>query len=136
MIALDLVAINDTHQDGIACSMDATPDILFVPIHSTRLADVATIRTALLPSGEPAGLAFTSLVRLASAMGVEQGWTCMSEEVLRSGLLPLGIFRMQVDADFVGRAVSRLNPPALLDPSRRSGVDIRRPLATATPAVA
>ena len=46
------------------------PDTLFVPIHPTRLADVVSICTALLPPGDRTGLAFTSAARLAGAMGV------------------------------------------------------------------
>ncbi len=84
------------------------PDTLFVPIHSTRLADVVSICTGLLPPGDRTGLAFTSAARLAGAMGVGQGWTTLSEDALRAALAPIGITRIQVDADFVGPAVTTL----------------------------
>lgn len=86
------------------------PDNLFVPIHPTRLADVVSICTALLLPGDRTGLAFTSAARLAGAMGVGQVWTTMPEMALRAALAPIGISRIQVDADFVGPAVATLKP--------------------------
>lgn len=69
---------------------------------------MASICTARLPGGARTGLAFTSVRQLATAMGQQQHYTSMCEAALRAALAPVGVDHIQVDAEFVGAAVSRL----------------------------
>ncbi len=90
---------------------------LFVPIKATRIADVASICIARLPEGARTALAFTSIDRLTGAMGGQQPWAVMCEDALRTTLAPIGIARIQVDADYVGPAIGRLPRPTVPEPA-------------------
>lgn len=83
-------------------------EILFVPVHRTRLSGVSCISIGRLPDGAPTGLAFTSLDRMAAGMGPVQEWLPLCEGALRAALAPLGIHRIQVDAARIGLPVSHL----------------------------
>jgi hypothetical protein len=88
--------------------MSGIPDDLFVPVKSTGLTGVITVCTARLPDGTRVGLAFTTPERLAGAMGTAQLSTHLCEDALRGLLLPLGIERIQLDAELVAPAVTQM----------------------------
>lgn len=76
---------------------ESESDILYVPVF-TRSPGIVAIRTArLLPSGEQAGLAFTSPARLAAAFGPQQAWILVPLRLLHTLLAPRGITQVQVD---------------------------------------
>jgi hypothetical protein len=92
---------------------DPEPDILHVPVF-TCSADIVTIRTGRLSSGEQVGLGFTSAASLAVAFGPGQAWVLIHLRLLHEMLASRGIFTVQVDP-------VACHPPRQASTSRAAG---------------
>lgn len=98
--------------------IDHEPRILHVPV-SVCSANIVTIRTGQLWSGERVGLGFTSAAGLAAVFGTGQTWILIHVRSLHAMLASRGIHTVQVDP------VTR--PPARL----RAGSAPRKEYTTA-----
>jgi hypothetical protein len=70
--------------------------VLHVPVHVCG-ANMVTIRTGRLPSGERVGLGFTTAAGLTAVFGTGQDWVLIQLRSLRAMLAGGGVLAVQVD---------------------------------------
>jgi len=63
------------------------------------------LRCGRLPTGERAGIAFTTEGQLAGVMGAGQPWIHMSGQAMKEMLAPLGVTRIQVDPGLIATSL-------------------------------
>jgi len=72
---------------------------MIVPVRTG--SGMVCLRCGRLPSGERAGIAFTTEARLAEVMGEGQEWIHLNDRAMKAMLAPLGVHRIQVDPGLV-----------------------------------
>ncbi|WP_367126204.1 SAV_915 family protein [Streptomyces phytohabitans] len=90
-------------QDGDPASRDALPPgPLYVPVRRGPHGDVTRLfRTA---TGARTAVAFTSVVRLTSALGADQAWVRLAGPALRALIRPLGVAAVTLDPQLTAPA--------------------------------
>ena len=73
--------------------------MLVVPVRTGP--GTVCLRCGRLPTGERAGIAFTTEARLSEVMGAGQPWIHLDDEAMKEMLAPLGVTRIQVDPGLI-----------------------------------
>jgi hypothetical protein len=81
----------------------STAELLVVPV-GTRSGTVC-LRWGRLPTGERAGIAFTTEGQLAGVMGASQPWIHLSAQAMKEMLAPLGVTRIQVNPGLIAASL-------------------------------
>jgi hypothetical protein len=81
----------------------STAELMVVPVGTG--SGMVCLRCGRLPTGERAGIAFTTEGRLAGVMGAGQPWIHMSGQAMKEILAPLGVTRIQVDPGLIATSL-------------------------------